>query len=59
MSWEDVCHWIAQGAINIAEGHTTIEAGSRVHTAMNAFCEYVQKGRVTCDGKRFDVEEKE
>jgi hypothetical protein len=47
MSWEDVLHFIAQGAVNIAEGHTTIEAGSRVHNAMNAFCEYVQKGCVT------------
>jgi hypothetical protein len=47
MSWEDILHFIAQGAVNIAEGHTTIEAGSRVHIAMNAFCEYVQKGCVT------------
>ena len=47
MSWDEVCHWIAQGAVNIAEGHTTIETGSRVHNAMNAFCEYVQKGCVT------------
>jgi len=55
MSWEDVCHWIAQGAVNISEGkYNTFEAGSRVHTAMNAFCEYVNKGCVTFDpiGKR-------
>jgi hypothetical protein len=46
MSWEDVLHFIAQGSVNIAEGHTTIEAGSPVHKAMEAFCEYVMKGCV-------------
>jgi hypothetical protein len=47
MSWEDVLHFIAQGSVNIAEGHTTIEAGSPVHKAMEALCEYVMKGCVT------------
>lgn len=46
MNWEEVCHWIAQGAVNIAEGHTTIEADSRVHVAMKAFCEMVTQGYV-------------
>ena len=47
MSWEDVLHFIAQGAVNIAEGHNVIEVDSPVFKAMNAFCEYVQKGCVT------------
>lgn len=51
MSWDDVCHWIAQGAVNISEGHLTIEAGSRVHRAMEAFCEYVTTGRVVLTDK--------
>jgi hypothetical protein len=46
MSWEEVCHFIAQGAINIEYGHTTIEVNSPVHKAMLAFCEYANKGRV-------------
>jgi len=44
MEWEDVCHWIAQGAVNIAEGENTIEANSKIHRAMAAFCTYVAEG---------------
>jgi hypothetical protein len=40
MPWIEVCAGIAQGAINISEGHTTIEAGSPVHKAMIDFCEH-------------------
>lgn len=43
MPWEAVCMNLAQGAINIAEGHTTIEAGSPVHHALEDFCHYVNK----------------
>ena len=46
MSFDEVMSWIAQGAVNIAEGHGTIEAGSPVHRAMLALCEYVNAGRV-------------
>ena len=45
MSWEDVVHYIAQGAVNISEGHTVIEPNSRVHRAMIAFCEYESRKR--------------
>lgn len=51
MSWEEVCHFIAQGAINIEYGHTTIEVNSPVHKAMLAFCEYVNQGRIGRVGK--------
>lgn len=44
MSWEEVCHWIAQGCVNISYGHTTIEENSKVHMAMKAFCDYVHDG---------------
>ncbi len=37
---------IAQGVINIAEGHTTIEKGSRVHECMAELCELVTSGAV-------------
>jgi hypothetical protein len=47
MSWVEVCAGIAQGAINIAEGITTIEPESRIHDAMSDFCEYMSKGLVT------------
>ncbi len=43
MSWEDVCHFIAQAAVNIFSGETTIEPGSKIHQAMEAFCVYVPK----------------
>lgn len=41
MSWEEVCHFIAQGAINIDSGLTTIEKNSQVHKAMHAFCDFM------------------
>lgn len=31
MSWEDVCRLLAQGAVNITEGHTTISPNSPIH----------------------------
>ena len=37
---------IAQGAINIVCGHTTIEPGSRVHRAMERLCSLVVNGKV-------------
>lgn len=40
----DMIHSIAQGVINITEGLTTIEAGSRVHRAMQAFCDLLSPG---------------
>ena len=56
MSWEQVKHYIAQGAINVTEGKTMGETGmgciiednSLIHLAMISFCEYVQTaaGRV-------------
>jgi len=48
MPWLDIMAGIAQGAINITEGLTTIERGSRVHLAMLALCERftaIQEGR--------------
>lgn len=57
MSWEEVCHYIAQGVINIESGYTTIELGSPVHRAMTAFCEYASKGRVLCDGKGTGIDD--
>ncbi len=54
MSWEEVCHWIAQGAVNISSGITNIEAGSPVHKAMVAFCEYASSGLVKYSPSTFD-----
>ncbi len=48
MNWQEVCHWLAQAAVNIAEGkHNAFEPNSKVHRALNAFCEYVTRGQVT------------
>jgi hypothetical protein len=44
LPWTDVKHFIAQGAINIAEGLTTIAAGSKVHRAMESFCKLASEG---------------
>ncbi|MHB8107889.1 MAG: hypothetical protein ACYDH4_10775 [Candidatus Cryosericum sp.] len=52
MPWEDVVHFIAQGAINISEGgHKDedprnrrgcfIEVDSRIHKAMVSFCTHM------------------
>lgn len=38
MEFDKVVSLIAQGAINISEGLTEIEAGSPVHTAMQELC---------------------
>lgn len=38
LTWGQVLAGIAQGAINISEGLTTIEAGSRVHRSMEELC---------------------
>lgn len=51
MSIEDALHWIAQGAINIDEGTTKIEAGSRVHVAMHAICHLAQTGKLHYEPK--------
>jgi hypothetical protein len=51
MDWETVCHYIAQGVINIEEGYTTIEPGSKVYKAMVAFCEYANKGCIQFNAK--------
>lgn len=40
MPWAEVAHFIAQGAVNVTEGHTTIEPRSKVHRAMIDFCEH-------------------
>lgn len=37
---------LAQGVINICEGHTTIEADSRIHKAMSKVIEMWQKGEL-------------
>jgi len=39
MTWAEIMSLVAQGAINIAEGHTNIEKGSPVHQAMLDLCE--------------------
>lgn len=36
----NILHFIAQGVINVAEDHTTIEYGSKIHRAMEDLCEY-------------------
>jgi len=41
MTPSEVFASIAQGAINIDDGLTTIEAGSRVHTAMHTLCKLI------------------
>lgn len=53
LPWDKVVHFIAQGAINITEGHTTIEQGSAVHRAMIQLCALINEGLVTAvvDGK--------
>lgn len=44
MSLADVKFFIAQGAINIDEGVTTIERQSKVHRAMHDLCWYLSNG---------------
>jgi hypothetical protein len=46
MSWDDVCHYIAQGAINIDCGHAKIQQGSAIHRAMTELCELLSEGKV-------------
>lgn len=49
----EVVAMLAQARINIHEGHTNIEKGSRVYRALGAFADAVSKGQimVTLDGK--------
>lgn len=47
MNFADVMRLIAQGAINVTEGITTVEQDSPVHRAMKKLCEMVSKGEVT------------
>jgi hypothetical protein len=44
--FELVTWGIAQAVINIDEGHTTIERGSRVYEALVAFCKLVAAGEL-------------
>jgi hypothetical protein len=46
MDFENTMHFIAQGTINISEGHQVIEEGSLVHRAMGSLCELVNTGKV-------------
>ena len=52
MTFDEVIHYIAQGAINIDEGIITIEKGSRVHEAMGRLCEMLSNGEITADDLR-------
>lgn len=45
MSWDDLLHWIAQSAVNVAEGLKVIEAGSPAHRAMEDLCARVHAVR--------------
>ena len=47
MPFPKIMHFIAQGAINVAEGHTTIEADSPIHRAMSDLCQRVSDGSLT------------
>lgn len=49
MEYEIIMHWIAQGAINITEGLTTIEADSPVHMAMQELCRLANEGKIYFD----------
>ena len=51
LSWEEVVHSIAQGAINIDEGLTNVEKGSPIHKAMHAFCAYLARNEVKFTGE--------
>lgn len=44
MSVDDCLHWIAQGAINVTEGLTEIQPGSKIHQAMEELCRHAQAG---------------
>ncbi len=44
MEWGDVKFFIAQCAINIAEGITEVQPNSAAHKAMVAFCDYANEG---------------
>lgn len=46
MNMEQITHYLAQGAVNITEGYTTIERGSKIHEAMQEWCRLVQSGVV-------------
>lgn len=46
MTLEEVTRYLAQGAINITEGCTIIEPGSKVHQAMQEWCRLVESGLV-------------
>ena len=45
--FDNIMHFIAQGAINISEGLTEVEADSPVHRAMSDLCRLVSEGKVT------------
>lgn len=46
MTLDKMIHFIAQGAINVDTGLTTIEKGSNVHKAMHRFCEAWHNGEI-------------
>lgn len=43
---DDAMTAIAQGAVNISEGHMTIEPGSRVHVAMLSILRFYHEGKL-------------
>lgn len=45
--FQRACAGLAQGVINISEGHTEIEPGSRIHKSMVTICEMLHAGHVT------------
>lgn len=46
---------IAQGVVNIAEGMTRIEKGSRIYNAMEQLCAAVVRGEIVPRPKRPEV----
>jgi hypothetical protein len=46
MSWDEVVTYLAQAAINIDEGITTIEQGSKVHIALHEFCRHLNEKNI-------------
>ena len=55
MTPTEIMSALAQSHINITDGLTTIEPGSRVHKALIALCTKAFKGHVEIDGQRFNA----
>lgn len=47
MTFAEAVSAIAQGAVNITEGLTIVEPGSRIHTGMLELCRLLSEGAVT------------